>query len=354
MKYTIVLFLASILVLILVPIFGCSEFTATTQVSIMDSISLPQTRELILRRAENRNQWTIILCIEDFLPEDNGYIRFYKDIPDKDIILRMGNKTDDLVDIFDDRTLVILFTNAERNLEGIPKSHIIGMSHEPNMFTNFSSERIEFVQRYCSMFLVGDAVNLSSPYSNGYTFICSMRKEYMNYTCDKSNIMSLMVSEKQISKGHKYRHNLAEKILELNLPVDIYGRGSYSFKNQYPNDMRLKGPFQDRELYQNYQFTIAIENVQESHYISEKFTNSLVHDTIPLYLGSPKITSFFGENSCIAMSGDLDKDILLISDICQFPEKYLIDLSFAKNQLEPGGSTHLLTFLRQKIIPNLG
>ena len=45
----------------------------------------------------------------------------------------------------------------------------------------------------------------------------------------KNKLMSIIVSEKQFAPGHIYRHKLVEEIIKLNLPIDIYGRGSNGY-----------------------------------------------------------------------------------------------------------------------------
>ena len=46
----------------------------------------------------------------------------------------------------------------------------------------------------------------------------------------KMNKMSIMVSMKYQTYGHKYRHSLVTEILKKGLPIDIYGRGCDLYK----------------------------------------------------------------------------------------------------------------------------
>ena len=43
--------------------------------------------------------------------------------------------------------------------------------------------------------------------------------------------VSLIFSNKSDLNGHKYRHTLVKRILDENLPVDIYGRGCRLYEN---------------------------------------------------------------------------------------------------------------------------
>jgi hypothetical protein len=142
----------------------------------------------------------------------------------------------------------------------------------------------------------------------------------------------MMVSEKNKQQGHKYRHELINKILETDLPIDIYGRGCMYYS--YLGDSRIKGEFKEMEPYENYEFHICIENFQSNHYFSEKITNALLCGTTPIYQGCRNIEGYFPEN-VIVLSGDLDKDILLLKKIIENPENYKknIDIEVIKNRV---------------------
>lgn len=127
------------------------------------------------------------------------------------------------------------------------------------------------------------------------------------------------MSQKGFAPGHKYRHILSQKILEENLPVDIYGRGCPYYNHL--NDVRLKGPFQKNEPYEHYMFHIAIENFECNHYFSEKITNTLLWQSTPIYLGCRNIDDYFPD-SVIKLNGNVDHDIKLIRNICENPENY--------------------------------
>ena len=75
------------------------------------------------------------------------------------------------------------------------------------------------------------------------------------------------------------------KNLETNLDIHIYGRGC----EEYGNDERIKGRFEDKEPYENYLYHIVIENESQEHYISEKILNCYSYDTIPIYWGCKNI-----------------------------------------------------------------
>jgi len=61
--------------------------------------------------------------------------------------------------------------------------------------------------------------------------------------------------------------------------------------------------------------------VQSNHYFSEKIINSLLTNTTPVYLGCKNIDNYFPEN-VVHLTGQVDNDLKLLTDICVNPSKY--------------------------------
>lgn len=69
--------------------------------------------------------------------------------------------------------------------------------------------------------------------------------------------------------------------------------------------------------------------MQTNDYFSEKITNPLLTSTVPVYLGSKNITKYF-PSEVICLSGNIDQDMELLEDICNYPEKYQRKLDIKK------------------------
>jgi hypothetical protein len=141
---------------------------------------------------------------------------------------------------------------------------------------------------------------------------------------NKPNIMSIVVSNKRSAPGHIYRHVLIEQIIKLGLPIDIYGHGSNSYSYN-----RIKGSFNDAEPYENYLYSICIENYQCNHYFSEKIITPIMYNCKPIYLGCKNINMYF--DNIIKLTGDINQDILLIIEIIRNPMKYYTSTYNEKN-----------------------
>ena len=129
--------------------------------------------------------------------------------------------------------------------------------------------------------------------------------------------MSIMISQKKYAPGHKYRHDIVKRILQSNLPIDIYGKGCTYYK-----DARIKGEFNDEAIMlESYKFHIAIENHVTNHYFSEKICSPLMLGANPIYLGCSNIDAYFPE-MVIKLTGNIDEDMKLIEAVCNSPDKY--------------------------------
>jgi hypothetical protein len=176
--------------------------------------------------------------------------------------------------------------------------------------------------------------DLPEPFIEGNSYLWyNTPLSYLPKKINKTN-MSIMVSHKNYAPGHIYRHILVQRILDLKLPIDIYGNGSEMYNSISKKNKYIKGKFDKNEPYESYQFHICIENFQSNHYFSEKIINTLLCGTTPVYIGCRNIDNYF-PNTVIKMNGYIEKDILLIQDILKSPAKYVkdIDTEYVKNKV---------------------
>jgi len=212
----------------------------------------------------------------------------------------------------DDYTHAIIINTIMPELK-IPKENVIGLAFEPIPFLGLTNQFINYVQKHVSKYYIGDKYNLPEPFIEyfGYMWHSRPPKEITN----KPDLISIVVSQKKSAPGHIYRHKLIEQIINLNLPIDIYGHGS----KQYSYN-RLKGSFNDVEPYENYLYSICIENYQCNHYFSEKIITPLMYNCNPIYLGCKNIDMYF--DNVFKLSGNINQDLLLLISIIKNPMQY--------------------------------
>ena len=92
----------------------------------------------------------------------------------------------------------------------------------------------------------------------------------------KSKMVSMLVSEKRLTHGHRLRHEAAKMDL-----IDAYGSG-------VGRHVKSKA-----EALRDYRFAVIIENDDSNWWFTEKLVDCCSQGTIPLYRGCPKIGEFF-------------------------------------------------------------
>lgn len=260
--------------------------------------------------------------------------------PDKEIYIT----TDD------DYTHAILINRAMPVLKPIPKENVVGFAFEPPQFLVFYYEDISYYQTYVGKYYIGDTYGiLKEPFVAGHSYMWHCKPVDNLRPILERAPMSIMISEKKNAPGHKYRHALVERILHHGLPVDIYGRGCAIYRKNMIIDQRFKGAFNnDSEMIANYRFTIAIENYPVKWYFSEKLMNPLLYGTTPLYLGGEMVSQLF-PGTFHRLTGNLDSDIAIITDVIVNPDKYQTNIDQASvrksiNLLENLDSVFSYTF----------
>jgi len=224
----------------------------------------------------------------------------------------------------EDYTHAIILNTAMPILT-IPKENVIGLAFEPLVFLNLTESFIAYAQKHIGKYLIGEKLNLPPPFIEHFSYMWHITP--LTAVPMKTAVMSIMISHKLRTHGHQYRHALCKRIINSNLPIDIYGNGCKYYSRIL--DTRFKGEFTDNEPYENYLFHIAIENTITPHYFSEKIMNTLLCHTTPIYLGCQNIDTYF-PNMVLKLTGDIEQDMALLTDICQHKERYIKNIDVAQ------------------------
>lgn len=218
----------------------------------------------------------------------------------------------------DDYTHAIILNTAMPELN-IPKKNVIGLAFEPVELLDLTKEFIMYADKYIGKYLIGKNNNLPKLFVEHFAFMWHNNPCKEIAITQKKKTMSIVFSDKNLAPGHIYRILLVKEILREKLPIDIYGVGCNLIKERrkYEN---VKGKFQNVEPYEEYLFSICIENYQSNDYISEKLLDPLLHNCNPIYLGAKNINTYF--NNIIQLKGNLLFDIEMMKVILKNPLKY--------------------------------
>lgn len=130
----------------------------------------------------------------------------------------------------------------------------------------------------------------------------------------KSKTVSLIASNKSLSIGHRFRHDIAQSIPNL----DLWGSAYKKFESKLD-------PLKD------YMFTIAIMNCKMNNFFTEVLVDPLRLGTIPIFWGCPNVGDYFDARGIITFdTKDELKDILNSLTI----ERYELLRPYAENNLK--------------------
>jgi hypothetical protein len=114
---------------------------------------------------------------------------------------------------------------------------------------------------------------------------------------EKSELLSIIASNKTQSVGHNLRHAV---IREYGKHMDVWGSGYEWFKDK-------------REPLQHYAFSVAIMNMSEDNYFTEVLTDCFMYGTIPIFWGCPNIGEFFNIEGLITFNKIEDLEYIIPS-----------------------------------------
>jgi hypothetical protein len=146
---------------------------------------------------------------------------------------------------------------------------------------------------------------------------------YINNTFQKTKKCSMVVSynSNSIYKDSLYRQRVefALNILKTDLDIDIYGN---NWEHSGIKDSRIKGTIDNKTTaLLDYYYSISIENCSERDYFSEKLTDCILTNTVPIYYGCPNVDRFFSKTNIIQLSDLQDKGIKQLQQALSDSEK---------------------------------
>lgn len=115
---------------------------------------------------------------------------------------------------------------------------------------------------------------------------------------EKSKLLSIIVSNKKQTFGHRLRHDVIGMKDHLKNPIDIFGNGYNPIEHKIT-------------ALQDYAFTIVIENTKRDFYFTEKLIDSFMTGTVPIYWGCPSIDKFFNLDGMILFDNLYDLQLQL-------------------------------------------
>jgi len=238
-----------------------------------------------------------------------------------------------------DYTIVFGRTNWD-DLE-TPKEKTFYFSQEPLWSPNQPKDHIH---NYCSKIFISDRRDYPNREEYIETFIPMLyagrgendtrpewdwSKKIKNKRFNKNKNLSIIVTKNgtqhsnQISNPETSTINYTLRTdlgieLSKNKNIDVYG----TFWDN--NGDNIKGEIWNKHIgLDEYKFSIACENSIQKNYVSEKFWDVVLTETIPIYLGCNNINEFIPENCYISLNNkSMEEMVESINDVLTNPDYY--------------------------------
>lgn len=148
-------------------------------------------------------------------------------------------------------------------------------------------------------------------------YVVGQSRVYEPKIYDKTKMVSMIASNKQITEGHIFRHEISNR-LSKKYNIDMWGSGYKSFDSKLP-------PLSD------YYFTISVMNSKIDNFFTEVIVDNFMLGTVPIFWGCPNINEYFDERGIITFDtiDELDEILskLTIDD-------YFNRIEYIKNNFE--------------------
>jgi len=210
---------------------------------------------------------------------------------------------------------ITVFTNDlvfSKAVDTVKSKYKIAWLLEPKSIKSSIYEFIERVEHKFDYVITHDDYLLGK--SKKYIFApvggCWIHEEFSPNK--KSKLISIIASDKNITDGHKLRHEI---ISIFGRDIDVFGKGYNPIKNK-------------EEGLSDYRFSICIENCSVKNYFTEKLIDCFATKTIPIYWGCTNISDFFDKNSFLQFQ-NINELTSIIENIQNVSiEKSLIDKNY--------------------------
>lgn len=124
---------------------------------------------------------------------------------------------------------------------------------------------------------------------------------------EKTELVSMIASDKKFMAGHCFRRHIFEKYSDL--------------FHRYGKDTNPVEKISD--AFKNYKFTIVVENSRQDYMFTEKLITPMLCGTIPIYYGCPSIGNFFNTEGILTFTTEHRFNQIITSLTDELYEKML-------------------------------
>lgn len=152
-------------------------------------------------------------------------------------------------------------------------------------------------------------------------------KELLEFSPQKTKIMSVILSSKYSDPGQKLRVDFYN-YLKNKISIDCYGNNDF-----LENTKKLPLYKKDEGLF-SYKYTFNAENNTIPNYITEKLTDAILSETLCFYYGDKSVTKYIDERAFVLLElKDFEKDAEMVIRAIETDE-WKLRLPFIKKEKE--------------------
>ena len=169
---------------------------------------------------------------------------------------------------------------------------------EPEIIYNVTEHLLNYYNKYHTILTYNQIILDNCPNARKYIYGTTwINKEYYNYidSNKKQFKISNLAGSKLInnSPGHLFRQIIHHNQNKLNkYPITFFrSNAQQPHITDYGDNPFLTN--NKEQLFDEFQYSIIIENSQQTNYFTEKIVDCLITKTIPIYWGCPNISEYF-------------------------------------------------------------
>lgn len=190
--------------------------------------------------------------------------------------------------------------------------NVLNIANEPEP-TRMTNKKVIALSKYFDLILTWDEEILNSC-PNARMFLCGMtwiREEDYNNLKPKEFKVSFICGSKISTQNHVSRHSLwVSKNSIKKIPSYFFNSSQLPLDKNYGLKVGIN-PHDKIEVFNDFQFHIAIENSCYRHYFTEKLMDCFITKTIPIYIGCLNTSDYFNIDGVIQV-----KTLGEIFDVC--------------------------------------
>jgi hypothetical protein len=259
----------------------------------------------------------LINFFDNTIPLKDDYVNIFK--PCENIsYVRPAKYEWDGITVFTD--MLILNENLLKSVKS--KWKIAWLLEPPQIFPHTYQNIVNFEDYFDFIYTYDERLLIrGEKYKKMYFGSCWITEEFCKIH-DKSKMVSMVASNKRLTDGHNFRHEIISK-LHNTYNFDLWGSGYNYFEH---TEEKIAGRFKD------YRYSIVVENGRLNNYFTEKIIDCFATGTIPIYWGDPKIKDIFDERGFYTFSTIGELEDILNNKISI--DDYNSKIDFIKNNFE--------------------